>query len=310
MIRGIATREPEAKGLDLVYFATSVKRVDEFLETRFPRTPAATWENYLQAYKATGITDSVRLRRIQEALEHREIGPISLHSKKRGDELIYLATLFNREMQPIPTEAAIGNISERLQGKRVLSLGDDTGSLSEVFASFGCEAYGIEADPAKISIARIGYFSEDRQPNTKVIYGDVWQLVLPDSNLRKMVAQRQYDAIISVDLFDEDSGGEEPADTLKGRIIEHAKQMQHVVKSPLREALSKILSKSYQDFVSLFICLINDLTANDGFQVHRGNMVRLGDKYVEPFLPEDLFGDLRVDYFDLPDAHFIKKIPS
>ena len=82
-------------------------------------------------------------------------------------------------------EQVVEQIKTEIQNKKILILGDDVGSFSEVLSSFGASVIGIEIDPLKIAIAHSGFFSEDGSSQDQVIAGDIADLAYPDSQLSK-----------------------------------------------------------------------------------------------------------------------------
>ncbi|MDY6789608.1 MAG: hypothetical protein SVV03_06650 [Candidatus Nanohaloarchaea archaeon] len=211
------------------------EEINRYLEEQFPETSGNLVEDYCKALVETGhvldhtaedyqpfmdyleghtgemtglrsvisdIANSEKERWDLDVIE--EVLPSYIHRKKRGSELLYLATMFSDDGLIEPGRA-VSNVRENLEGKKILSLGDDTGSLTEVLEHFGCRATGIEHDKAKVDIAKTGILSEDNTPRQNVIQGDIWELMIPESNLAQDIDQ-DYDAIISYALFNIGSG--------------------------------------------------------------------------------------------------------
>lgn len=67
-----------------------------------------------------------------------------LRAGRRGtiSQLYYIASYFKEAR--LDEKDPIADIRQVLQGKKILVLGDDTGSLSEMLRFYGAESYGIE----------------------------------------------------------------------------------------------------------------------------------------------------------------------
>lgn len=124
--------------------------------------------------------------------------------KERGDSLIALATFLGDDGLIEPGNP-VEQIREALHGKKILNLGADSGSFTQILEHFGCETLGIEYDERMVKAARTGILSEDGEPYESVIQGDVWDLMLPESDLSERIDD-DYDAIFSRLLFNEGSG--------------------------------------------------------------------------------------------------------
>lgn len=130
-----------------------------------------------------------------------------LSSKGRAQEL-YLIGSFLKQA-PVSAEDTVSDLKEQLKNKKILILGDDTGSLSETLNLFGAIAVGIEYDKFKVLLARAGVFSE-HGPQNQVILGDLGDLTDEQSGLYKKIQDLgPFDVIFSEAVFNGGSGVED-----------------------------------------------------------------------------------------------------
>jgi hypothetical protein len=184
-------------------------------------------------------------------------------------DVLALATLFNEGFHTIHPGNVVEDVRRLLKGKRILSLGDDTGSFTEVLQHFGCKTLGIEFDSGKVKLAHEGYLSEDRKPRTDVIQGDIWDLLIPGSKLLKTVGKYKYDAIFSKSLFNSGSGGEMPNRKLEKELKVMYEDKFRKDFSGRRTDLPPRLSGE-GGFFGLFIDITRSLLKKNGVQVHLG----------------------------------------
>lgn len=134
-----------------------------------------------------------------------EIGFFASGKLSQTENIIYLTSLLKGT--PLSQEATIEEIKTALRGKKILVLGDDVGSLSEILIHYGAEAYGIEYDWELIGFAKNGTFAEDGKPQEQVIRGDVAKLADDSSDLFKTIEEKgPFDLIFSRALFNDGSG--------------------------------------------------------------------------------------------------------
>ena len=142
-------------------------------------------EFYKNDRDAIGIINS-RLEEIQKHISYwSKAKDISLNeqfskeefleNKREQAKMLYYITSFLKGTQ-LDKEKPIENLKEILKDKKILVLGDDTGSLSEVLRQYGAESYGIEIDKFKILIAHSGIFAKNGNPQLQVIEGDLGTL--------------------------------------------------------------------------------------------------------------------------------------
>lgn len=142
-----------------------------------------------------------------------------------------------------------------LEGKKILVLGDDIGSLSELLRSFGAEAYGIEFGEDNIEIAHSGIMSENGEPQNQVIEGDITELIIQDSNLsRKIKEIGAFDVIFSNAVLNVGSGIELGFD----KYAEH-------------NHLEKRDGRTYEIIGRRLLIALNDFLNDNGFQVHENS---------------------------------------
>lgn len=98
-------------------------------------------------------------------------------------------------------------IKSILRGKKILVLGDDTGSLSEMLNYFGAIAYGVEDTSHKVEAAHAGVYAEDFQPQPQVLLGDIQELKFESSELFQQLSQlSKFDVIFSSAVMRTDIG--------------------------------------------------------------------------------------------------------
>ncbi|MBI4250813.1 class I SAM-dependent methyltransferase [Candidatus Uhrbacteria bacterium] len=117
---------------------------------------------------------AVLLPAIEEQLADR-VSTISAGHKHRGSQVHLIASFFEGRL--LAEDGLETNIKKALRGKRILVLGDDIGTLSEVLRIFGARAYGIEYDRKAAAFARSGLFAENLKPQRQLIEGDIRRLM-------------------------------------------------------------------------------------------------------------------------------------
>ena len=132
--------------------------------------------------------------------------------EEQSHQLYYIASVFKggRLDENDPSL----DIKTALQGKKILVLGDDIGSLSEMLNLYGADAYGVEYDKFKILVAHSGRLAESGQPQTQVIEGNVSELFSSSdtSLLARLKQLGQFDMIFTDNLLNEGSGIEAAID--------------------------------------------------------------------------------------------------
>ncbi|MSU55471.1 MAG: class I SAM-dependent methyltransferase [Candidatus Taylorbacteria bacterium] len=94
-----------------------------------------------------------------------------------------------------------------LSGKKILIIGDDHGSLSEILKILGADVCGVEYSKEKVDIAHSGVQAESHQPQMQVIQGDAWDLADSQAALYKEIEQHgPYDMIYSYAVLNGGSG--------------------------------------------------------------------------------------------------------
>jgi len=223
-------------------------------------------ERYVQSVFPKTYTLSLALAK-SAGVEHYSSGhiPEYVHDKSsRSTMLLMLATLFNNNHSPIQPGEAIALLKKRLKGKKILSLGDDTGSLTEILQHFGCKTLGIEFDKDKVSIAHSGKLSEDERPRPDVIQGDIWELTLDDSALLKVVGKGKYDAIVSDALFNGGSGGENP----RGEVESQLRSRFFYYQSRSGPNSDPLRDQNLEFWLWFFNCQTRRLLKKNGIQLH------------------------------------------
>lgn len=126
--------------------------------------------------------------------------------EEQSHQLYYIASVFKGDRLDENDPSLY--IKTALQGKKILVLGDDIGSLSEMLKFYGADAYGVEYDKFKVLVAHAGLLAENGQPQTQVIEGDVRELFSSSDAplLKKLNQLGQFDMIFTDNLFNEGSG--------------------------------------------------------------------------------------------------------
>jgi hypothetical protein len=134
----------------------------------------------------------------------------SYFHNKKGDAVgIYEIGAFLKK-DVLAEKDVLDDIKIQLKDKKILILGDDSGSFSEILNYFGANAIGIEYDQLKVLAAHSGIFSESKSPQMQVIGGDIFELTGSDSDLYKKINEcGPFDIVYSRAVFNRGSGIEE-----------------------------------------------------------------------------------------------------
>lgn len=217
---------------------------------------ARTWEAVKE-----DLHDEIEKARMEYLGDY---SPFSHDKLGRAKELYYIGSFLKRSQ--LDVERPIDDLRDVLRGKKILVLGDDTGSMSETLNHFGADACGIEYSSLKVAIAHTGVLAEDRAPQQQVILGDIVNLADQQSALYKMIATKgPFDVICSDAVFNIGSG------------LETSIRRQY--KGPTRQG----------DFICDFDHNIRILMQDDGFQLH------LSVDWDEAFGPYHSYGHGRND---------------
>jgi len=132
--------------------------------------------------------------------------------EEQSHQLYYIASIFKGER--LDQNDPSSDIRRALQGKKILVLGDDIGSLSEMLRFYSADAYGIEYDKFKVLVAHSGVLAENGNPQNQVMEGNVGDLFdsASTSLMEKLEQIGQFDMVFSDNLFNEGSGMEELLD--------------------------------------------------------------------------------------------------
>jgi len=123
----------------------------------------------------------------------------------KGEEVFEIVSILSGHLPN--TEHIEEQMRNSLRGKRILILGDDIGSLSNILNDYGAEACGIEYDKEKVADAHRGAFAKDGKPQTQVIQGSIWELADSDSKPFQSVTKRgPFDLIYSKAVINIGSG--------------------------------------------------------------------------------------------------------
>lgn len=136
--------------------------------------------------------------------------------------LYYIASFIKKKQ--LSEQDPLGDLRSILTGKKILVLGDDTGSLSEMLNVYGAEAYGIEYDEFEILLAQSGILSEDGSPQKQVIKGDIGDMTVESSPLlEKLQSIGPFDMIFSFAVFNYGSGIENAINNTSDEVPEYEK---------------------------------------------------------------------------------------
>ncbi len=138
-------------------------------------------------------------------------------NKRQGVSLYEICSFLQNKV--LDEKVSLNDVSEILKEKKVLVLGDDTGSLSEVLNKLGANAYGVEIDTDKVKIAHSGLLSEELEPQNQVIQGNLWDIQNINSALYKTLQQYgPFDVIYSSAVINGGSGFPEEAKEHGGEV--------------------------------------------------------------------------------------------
>lgn len=256
------------------------KIVEEYLKSVFPKT-----------YKPVTLKNLIELglgKRFNSLEDNFKIH--YWHNKKdKSSFLLSLATLFGPNYSPIQPDKALETIRKRLVGRKILSLGDDTGSFSEILQHFGCHTLGIEFDKDKVALAHTGKLSEDGRPRLDIIQGDIWELLLPESALATSLKSYKFDAIVSYALFNGGSGGEYPNEHVEDLIRN---------RYPELGTIDQLMGADTNFFNPLFPLLTSRFLKRHGLQLHT---------LVEIQYPFGLHQKLEIIFKNYPKIRRIRK---
>lgn len=128
-------------------------------------------------------------------------------SWRRGMDVVMAAALVDGQGLPTVESDMVPAISKQLAGKRILVVGDDIGSFSQILKrDFKVRSCGIEVDPIKVRLAHQGRLSDSSEPRNQVLQGSAWELADRRSALAERVGSFRYDMIFSYNLFAYGSG--------------------------------------------------------------------------------------------------------
>ncbi|MBU1126477.1 hypothetical protein KJ758_02600 [Patescibacteria group bacterium] len=200
-------------------------------------------ENIVTKLQALYADEPENLKILNESNSSETSQQIKYHlGIKREDkiyQLYYLVSCLKKGK--IDEEDPINDIKTVLDSKKLLVLGDDNGSLSEMLRFYGADAYGIEYDELAVLIAHSGILSRDGKPQTQLLSGNIGDLSLEQSELiEKLQKLGPFDTIMSHAVFNTGSGIEDAI---------------HFIDDP-------------QEMIDMLWKNINDLLDEDGIQLH------------------------------------------
>lgn len=160
---------------------------------------------------------------------------IGFKTEQQASTLYWIASFLKG--RPLEQSETIADVLKSLRGKRVLVLGDDTGSLSELLRHYGAESYGIEKDRFKLLIARSGILSLNGQPQEQTFEGSIGDFFENETTplLKRLKELGPFDMIVSDYVFNNGSGIEEEP------IVKTLNQASRKLSGPLKEIKSDFL---------------------------------------------------------------------
>lgn len=189
----------------LTFLDRKFEGLEQQYHTRLEKLERTRGGNYdydeWQALRNGDPWDIVRLRTDQNWwYKGHRFYDVAAHS------LYYVASFLKKStLEEKDISADIQNV---LQGKRILVLGDDIGTLSEVLRNYGAESYGVEIDKLKVLIAHSGILAKDRRPQEQVIEGNLDDIFDDEETelIKKLKSLGPFDMIFSYRVFNEGSG--------------------------------------------------------------------------------------------------------
>lgn len=197
---------------------------------------------------------------------------------KRGHDLAHMATVLSNG-----NWRADRSIEQFLEGQKILVLGDDRGTLTEVLKTFGAVTTSVEINQEWYEAGRDGRWTENGKPRDDLFHGNMYWLAEPSSDLAaQIIARGPFDLIYSHYLLINGSGGERAksseANGVDSELVRLRLQEWPERLSPeVNLRLKGIARESYGDedpspanFISQYILLtaLNQYLNPDGFQLH------------------------------------------
>lgn len=182
-----------------------LKKDPYFIDTIYPKRKKRI-DDKIQQLRTSDPWDVARIRTFtnQEYYEEDENYPEYLDGP--ADSIYYIASFLKGEL--LDEQDLFKDIQETLKGKRILILGDDIGTVSEILRQYGAESYGVEIDKLKVAIAHSGILAKGQKPQTQVIEGNIGDIIKEeDSELsQQLKALGPFDMVYSYRVFNYGSG--------------------------------------------------------------------------------------------------------
>lgn len=182
--------------------------------TRAPENSGAR-DEFITALRQAFENDQEILRQLEQVLNEAkrhwgEVPPFPGFpregKKNQAGWVGYIASCLKRT--PLNEQDPVTDIKRVLRGKKILILGDDYGTMSEMLKFYGAESYGIEIDKYNVLIAHSGVMAENGEPQNQVIEGDVSELFDPNEGQLMQTLKKlgPFDVIFSKGVFNSGSG--------------------------------------------------------------------------------------------------------
>lgn len=153
--------------------------------------------------------------------------------------------------------------------QKILVLGDDIGSLSEVLKGYGAITTSIERQEEAWKLAKAGRFTENGEERHDVFLGDLYELLDPHSSISRVVTERgPFDVIYSGDVFNRDegsSGADFCGSPRLAHMIEEFAEQRFGAELQREQALTKDSQFVHQ---TVFLLATMSLLKNEGMHVH------------------------------------------
>lgn len=267
--------EPSAE--DKAAWEKSVHLLQELLQQKMPMASKQVGPNKIESSQAEYFARFGR-HHPGEDVQYRKTREMRVGGAFRfgGGHLLEIVSLLKgAKVRFDSIEEAEQTLTEVLGTKRILVLGDDVGTLSNILKYFGADAYGVEIYEEAVRFAHIGLFAENGQPSTQVIQGDIRDIANEHSRLRQTLsAKAPFDLITSNGVLTRDVGLREGYWYIEGT-------------EPL------LAENGYQLHLSTDFNLGGLITGEGG--VHRYN-----DKFIQDIQSEEIQSAIAHGYWDYP----------
>lgn len=203
---------------------------------------------------------------------------------------LYLGTLFGDTHSPILPARANEQLRNRLSAKKILILGDPDETWGRILRRFACSVTTFKHQvPQEQSSGTALLNGNGKLGGSKFDHHNLWNVLDPNSEIRKALAGEKFDAIVSDGFFKPGSHFE-----VLPREIEHRLQVPKGL----------TVSTNVPFHLALWLIESNFLMQPGGFQLHCDldpKPICDDYRYVSPFLRTRTFGEFREVEQDFPN---------